>query len=45
MNITGADICWELKYKEEWGIEMGWMRLWAVSVQRRALIELAFEQT
>lgn len=23
MNITGADICWELKYKEEWGIEMG----------------------
>ena len=23
MNITGGDICCELKYKEEWGIEMG----------------------
>lgn len=23
VNITGGDICCELKYKEEWGIEMG----------------------
>ena len=23
VNITGGDICCELKYKEQWGIQMG----------------------